>query len=124
MKNYNFAILADKNIKFANPMTLAQLGKKIVKMKMKEDGTKTVLEYLEGWAECLEDMSGEGEKFEKFNPLFISDYVADHLTHCNIHIINLDTRCQISSKERDKVTESILYTLDNAKSVKSAMSEA
>lgn len=121
MRNYNFAILADKNIKFANPMTLAQLGKKIVKMKMKEDGDKTVLEYLEGWAECLEDMSDEGEKF---NPLYISDYVADHLTHCNIHIINLDTKCQISSKENDKVTESILYTLDNAKSVKAAMSEA
>lgn len=121
MRTYNFAILADKNIKFANPMTLAQLGKKIVKMKMREDGDKTVLEYLEGWAECLEDMSDEGEKF---HPLHISDTISYHLTHCNIHIINLDTRCQISSKERDEVTESILYTLDNAKSVKAAMAAA
>ena len=116
-KTYNFGLIGDTNIRFRERMTLKQLGHKIVKMKMREDNDKTVLSYLIGWADCLEDLSDDGEKF---NPLYIADYIADHLTHSNIHIINLDTRCQISSEERDEVSDSIVYLLENAKSVKAA----
>lgn len=120
-KTYNFGLIGDTNIRFRKRMTLKELGHKIVKMKMREDNDKTVLSYLIGWADCLEDLSDDGEKF---NPLYIADYIADHLTHSNIHIINLDTRCQISSGERDEVQTSIIYLLENAKSVKAAKLEA
>ena len=120
-KTYNFGLIADTNTRFRERMTLKELGQKIVKMKMREDNDKTVLSYLSGWANCLEDLSDEGEKFD---PLYIADYVADHLTSSNIHIINLDTNCQISSGERDEVQTSIIYLLENAKSVKAAKLEA
>lgn len=93
-------------------ITPRKVGLSMLRLRMREDGDKTIIAYLKGWAEVLTETSEEEQEYEAGN---IADHVADNLVYCNApHIIDLDTNIEVGSKFKEEVCKELVDIFETA----------